>query len=269
MSKKPTLRQEESPMTHGKVRYLHVVEPANPDTPHPAAAPTRERVTRLTMAKPANGAWQYPLLPKDWSQFVAWEYHQWTAVPTGIEGLRLMMLTPGHWEEPRVLAAMRAHQPEMRTLWPLATGTGGQQLLRRLGPIQQDVTRRGEPLRMLWSKDDVDYILAPSSTDTPTPWTIWDLSVASEETRQSYRLFIAAPENKSAQWITRALVRQLMLTDTTRWWWDMINQGRTTLAPLADAAYDPTAGANRLVAWLPIPGFHLIFAETASRSPRP
>ena len=59
-----------------------------------------------------------------------------------------------------------------------------------------------------------------------------------------------------------------MLTDTTRWWWDMINQGRTTLSPLADAAYDPTAGANRLVAWLPIPGFHLIFAEKASRGQR-
>lgn len=263
-----TLRcAKETPMANGKVRHLYVVD-SHPDAPRPTTRPATDIITRLTMAKPVNGGWQYPALPKDWSQYVAWEYHQWTPVPTGIEGLRLMILAPSHWEEPAVLATMRGHQAETRTLWPLATGAGGQQLLRRLGPVQFDPTRRGDPLRTLWSKDDVDYILAPSTPDAPVPWTIWDLSATSDETHQSYRLFVAAPENKSPQWVTRALARQLMLTDTTRWWWDMINQGRTTLSPLGDAAYDPTAATDRLVAWLPIPGFHLIFAEKVRRTPQ-
>ena len=62
------------------------------------------------------------------------------------------------------------------------------------------------------------------------------------------------------------LARQLMLRDTTRWWWDMINQGQTTLTRLADAVYDPTAVSDRLVAWLPVLGFHLVFAESTRRT---
>lgn len=261
-------RANTTPMTSEKQRRLYVIDPTHPDAPRPIEPHTQHTTTtRLTMAKPANGDWHYPTIPRDWSRFVAWEYHQWTPVPTGIAGLRLMLLTPGGWDEPEVLEAMRTHQATTRTLWPLATGTGSQQLLRRLGPIQYDPTHREEPLRVLWRKDDVDYILNPATPETSdAPWDVWDLSAASTDTHQAYRLFIAAPPDKSAQWVTRALARQLMLRDTTRWWWDMINQGQTTLTRLADAAYEPTAASDRLVAWLPVPGFHLVFAESTRRA---
>ena len=264
-SERASLSPKEETRRRRTVHHLYLIHPEHPDQPQPREPRPVSPATQVILAKPRGDTWQYPTVPRNWPTFIAWEYHQWTPVPTGVEGLRLLLLGPGLWDEQQILTALKVHQPTLRAVWPLATGVGSHHLLRRLGPIQWTPERRGEPLRVLWSKSDVDYILNPTP-DTPldpqelATWTIWDLKARSDETATSYRLFVAAPPNREASWVIRAVARQLMQRDTTRWWWDMINQDRTTLMPLHHAQYDATA-TERLVAWLPIPGFHLIFTE--------